>query len=285
MDAALTYALLSLLFAGLVDVVFRRYARVDRSRGMYVLGMGVMWSALQLLLVIALGKGLRIDGQTLAFGLGAGLLIALANLCLIESLTHIDVGLASTVYRLNTIGVVILAALLLSEPLTAIKACGVGLGVVAVFLLYERDRDADRQRRFALYFGLVVIASLLRACFGIVTKAAALRGVDPQLLLLVNAPVWIVAGGVYAILREKGLRVTKGKVKYSIASGFLIFAVANFLLLALERGEAGVVVPIANMSFLVALLVSAGLGMERLTRRKLAAMGLAVVAIVVLAHA
>jgi drug/metabolite transporter (DMT)-like permease len=199
--------------------------------------------------------------------------------------SNIDVGLASTIYRLNTIGVVVLAAILLAEPLTAVKTTGVLLGVAAVTMLYERSRYAAHQRLFALYFWLAVLASVLRACFGILTKAAALRGVDLQLLLLVNGPVWIVAGGVYAILRESGLRVTVVKVKYSLVSGVLICGVANFLMLALALGEASVVVPIANMSFLVALLISAGLGMERLTSRKLVAVALTVTAIVVLAHA
>ncbi|MCC7328352.1 MAG: DMT family transporter [Burkholderiales bacterium] len=279
------FALLSLLFAGLLDVVFRRYARVDRSRGMYVMGIGVVWSASQLVVVLAAGRDLGLDARTIAFGLGAGLLIALANICLIESLTHLDVGLASTIYRLNTIGVVILAAFLLAEPITTAKASGVLLGVIAVALLYKRSSTADHPRVFAKCFWLAVLASMMRACFGIVAKAAELQGVDLQMLLLVNAPVWIVAGGAYALLRERRLRLTRTKVKYAFVSGLLICGVANFLALALERGEASVAVPIANMSFLVALLISVALGMERLTRRKLLAVATTVVAIIVLAHA
>lgn len=41
------YALLSLVFAGLNDVVFKRYSQKDRSRGMYIFGVGVVWTALQ----------------------------------------------------------------------------------------------------------------------------------------------------------------------------------------------------------------------------------------------
>lgn len=279
------FALLSLVFAGLLDVVFRRYARVDRSRGMYVLGIGVVWSASQLVVVLAAGRDLGLDARTIAFGLGAGLLVALANLCLIESLTHMDVGLASTIYRLNTIGVVILAALLLAEPITTAKASGVLLGVIAVALLYKRGSAADHQRVFAKYFWLAVLASVMRAGFGIVAKAAELQGVDLRMMLLVNAPVWIVAGGAYALLRERRLRLTRAKAKYALVSGLLICGVVNFLALALERGEASVVVPIANMSFLVALLISAALGMERLTGRKMLAVATTVVAIVVLANA
>lgn len=285
MNLSVAFALLSLLFAGLLDVVFKRYAWVDRSRGMYMLGIGVVWGLIQCLIVLASGAGFQLDGETLAFGLAAGLLLSLANLCLIESLTHIDVGLASTIYRLNTVGVVALAAIFLAEPITAVKTTGVLLGVAAATMLYERGRHAAHERLFALYFWLAVLASVLRACFGIVTKAAALRGVDLQSLLLVNGPVWIAVGGLYAILRERGLRVTVAKLKYSMVSGALVCGVANFLMLALALGEASVVVPIANMSFLVALLISAGLGMERLSLRKLAAVALTVTAIVVLAHA
>lgn len=285
MVLSVAFALLSLVFAGLLDVVYRGYARLDRSRGMYVLGIGVVWGAAQAVIMTFSGDWSRIDEPTLAFGLGAGFVVAIANLCLIESLTHMDVGLASTIYRLNTIGVVALAAILLAEPLTAIKMTGVLLGVIAVVLLYRPNPHRAHERLFALYFWLAVLASALRACFGVITKAAEIQGVDLQLLLLVNTPVWVIAGGAYAIFREGGLKVTAAKVKYSIASGLLVCAVVNFLMLALELGEASVVVPIANMSFLVALLISLGLRMEALTLRKAAAVATTVAAIMVLARA
>lgn len=285
MALSVAFALLSLVFAGLLDVVYRGYARLDRSRGMYVLGIGVVWGVAQAMIMAVSGDWSRIDGPTLAFGLGAGFVVSIANLCLVESLTHMDVGLASTIYRLNTIGVVALAAILLAEPLTAIKMAGVLLGVIAVVLLYQPNPHAAHKRLFALYFWLAVLASALRACFGVITKAAELQGVDLQLLLLVNTPVWVIAGGAYAIFREGGLRLTAAKVKYSIVSGLLVCAVVNFLMLALELGEASVVVPIANMSFLVALLISLGMRMEALTLRKAAAVATTVAAILVLARA
>jgi len=284
-NAAIWFALLSLLFAGFNDVVFKRYARFERSRGMYVLGMGLVWAVLQAGIIAAQGTGLAIDGQTLAFGVAAGLVLSIANILLIEGMTHIDVGLASTIYRLNSIAVVIMAVTFLAEPLTVIKAVGVLAGVAAVVILFERGGVGADHRASALFFGLVVLAALLRACFGIVSKAAVLRGVDLQLLLLVNAPVWIVVGGLYAFFREGRLRLTWPKTKYSLLSGALICAIANFLMLAVARGEASIVVPIANMSFLVALLVSAGAGMERITPRKAAAAALAIAAIVMLARA
>lgn len=286
MSAAVAFALASLACAGLTDVVFKRYSRFARSRGLYVVGIGITWTLLQTVIVGASSSGLQLDAMTVAFGLAAGALVAVSNTLLIESLTHIDVSLGSTIYRLNTIAVVLLAVFVLNEPLTPLKLTGVLLGVGAVFLLFERNHvHAEARYIFLLFFGLVVLASLLRAGFGILSKVAVLRGVDLKLMLLVNAPVWIGVGAAYAWIRREKIDITGATLVYAAVTGTLICGVANFLMLAVERGEASVVVPIANMSFLVALLISAALGMERLTPRKLVAVGLAVAAIGVLARA
>ena len=49
------------------------------------------------------------DMTTVSYGLIAGPVLVLANILLIESLAHLDVSLASTIYRLNTIGIVVLS--------------------------------------------------------------------------------------------------------------------------------------------------------------------------------
>lgn len=286
MNAAVGFALLSLACAGITDVVFKRYSAVDRSRGLYVLGMGLVWGILQVGLAVATSLHLRLDAEALTFGVAAGLLLAPANVFLIESLTHIDVSLGSTIYRLNTIAVVVLAVILLDEQLTAIKLTGVLLGVAAIVLLYERKHaHAQARSLYRLFFALVVLAALLRAGFGVLSKFAAIRGVDLQAMLLVNCLVFILVGAVYAWRRRERIEVGGATLGYVAVTGALIFGVANFLMLAVARGEASVVVPIANMSFLVALLISAGLGMERLSARKLVAVALAVAAIFVLAQA
>ena len=284
MNSAIAYALISMVFAGLTDVAFKRYARLDRSRGVYVAGMGAVWAVLQAGIVWWSGSALSLDSSTMVYGLIAGLFVSLANLCLIESMTHIHVSLASTVYRFNTIGVVFMAVILLAEPLTVIKGAGVVLGILAVLLLYEHGSNGISAQLMLGYFGLAVLASFLRACFGIVTKHAVSHGIDFPSFLLCNTAIWVLTGLIYARWREGRIRLTRGKIRYCLISGVLICGVANFLALALQRGEASVVVPVANMSFLVALTLSAIWGMEVLTSKKLVAMGLSVAAIFTLAQ-
>ncbi len=283
MPSPILFALLSLVFAAANDVVFKRYAAKDRSRGAYVFGIGLVWFSLQMPTALIHGIELPFATVTLGCGLLAGLLLTTSNLLLLESLTHIDASLGSTIYRLNTMGVIVLAMLFLDESLGVYKGLGIAAGLLAVFLLYRRDDHCQSAHRtFLLYFSLAVTASLFRALYGVTSKAGLLNGADLQPMLILGALSWVVGGAGYAIFREKRLRVTRNKAIYSLISGVLVFLIVNFLLLAIEQGQASTVIPIANMSFVLALLLSAALGMEQLTPRKLAAVAAAACSILLL---
>ncbi len=284
MSAAIGFALVSLLFAGVNDVVFKRYSRRERSRGMYVLGIGIVWGILQLLALTAQGQQIDLATPTLAFGIAAGVMVTLSNLLLLESLTHLDVSLGSTIYRLNTVGVVILSFMFLGEPLYPVKLLGIGFAVVAVLFLY-RDRPTHVEvRALNLFFWVAVSASVLRAGFGVTFKAGLSQGGHPPTMMLIAATCWIIGGFCYAWLRERRIRITRKKLGYAALSGVLVFFIVNSLTLALERGQASVVVPIANLSFIVALALSVAMKMERFTIPKTIATVCAAVSIYLLAQ-
>jgi uncharacterized membrane protein len=67
-----------------------------------------------------------------------------------------------------------------------------------------------------------------------------------------------------------------------MASGILIFAIVEFLTAALVQGRANVVVPVANLSFVVAIGLSSALNLERLTAKLLFAMTLAAISVTIL---
>ena len=284
MSAAIGFALVSLLFAGVNDVVFKRYSRRERSRGMYVLGIGIVWGILQLLALTAQGQQIDLATPTLAFGIAAGVMVTLSNLLLLESLTHLDVSLGSTIYRLNTVGVVILSFMFLGEPMYSVKLLGIGFAVVAVLFLY-RDRPTHVEvRALNLFFWVAVSASVLRAGFGVTFKAGLSQGGHPPTMMLIAATCWIIGGFCYAWLRERRIRITRKKLGYAALSGVLVFFIVNSLTLALERGQASVVVPIANLSFIVALALSVAMKMERFTIPKTIATVCAAVSIYLLAQ-
>ena len=132
MNLAVVFALMSLLCVGINDVVFKRYSKKTRSRGMYLSGIGLVWLLLQCLLMRAGGESFATDANTILFGITGGLLLTIANLLLLESLTHLDISLGSSIYRLNTIGVVVLSYVFLAESLGTIKLLAIACGGGAV---------------------------------------------------------------------------------------------------------------------------------------------------------
>ena len=280
--SAIGFACSSLLFAAVLDLSFKRYSSLPRSRGMYVAGIGVVWGVLQWIVAEPGSFALPTDHAAIALCVAAGICVTASNLLLIESLSHVDVSLGSTIYRLNTVGVVILSVLFLGEPLGLTKLTAVALGVTSAVLLYGGSADNTSRALHNTFFWLVVLASFLRACFGVLSKAALTLGVSQSTLLLSGAASWVIGGLAYAWIRENRLRVTFAKIKFSLASGLLVFLTVNALLLGLQRGEATVVIPIANLSFVLVLITSVALRMEKLTVRKGLALVLAAGCILVM---
>ena len=279
MQASIIFALLSLCFAGVNDVVFKRYAVKDRSRGAVVFGIGVVWALLQAFTLWGKDVALQTDVTTMGYGLVAGAILALSNLLLIEGLAHIEVSLGAMIYRLNTIGVVLLSVLLLQEELGILQLTGIGCGIVAVLLLAHRPEKATGNQIQGWFIWLVVVASILRAIYAVVSKAGLNQGADADTMLLIAACCWIVGGYSYARLREGRFRITPKKAVYSLISGVLVYLIVYFLIAAMMRGQASVVIPIANLSFVAALMISVAMGMERLSIKKLAAVTCAVASI------
>jgi drug/metabolite transporter (DMT)-like permease len=283
MNPAILFACLSLLFAGFNDVVFKNYSRKERSRGMNVLGIGVVWSVLQTVTFLARGTPVVWDGVSIGYGLGAGLFLTLSNLLLLESLTHINVGLGATVYRLNTIVSVLFSFWLLDEPLSGVKIAGILCGVIAVILLYRPDAGSSPDRSIFLFFGsIAILAACLRGGYGVISKAGLLHQARADTMLLILSLNWILGGGLYAAWREKTVRMTAKIAGYSTLSGILVFLIVNFLMLALNYGQASVVIPIANMSFIISLTISVLLRIEPMTFRKGVAVGWAGLSIILL---
>jgi uncharacterized membrane protein len=285
MHSALLYAILSLVSAGLNDVVFKHYSRKIRSRGMYIFGVGIVWTVLQLTTYLMKGNVYHYHMPSIFFGLTAGLFLVLSNILLLESMTHIDISICSTIYRLNTIGVVILSFLILDESINIIKISGILLGIFAVMLLFQKKHRSHSNFNFSLFFGLSIFASGLRALYGITSKGALMNNANPDLMLLIISFCWIIGGVLYAAFKENKILFTSKKALYSLISGVLVFLIVNFLMLALEYGEASIVIPIANMSFIIALVVSVTLKMEKLTMLKIAAVLSALVSIIFLSKA
>jgi drug/metabolite transporter (DMT)-like permease len=278
-------ALLCLIASGLLDLVFKLYSAQQRSRGMLIFGTGCVWIVLQLAYMDYHSMALSFDSPTLVFGLTAALFVTLSNILLLECLGHLPISMASTVYRLNTIPLVVLAYIFLGENPGMVAGIGILFGLATVLLLYQPNHvETSAIPHFGPFVLLIIGASCLRALYGIFTKAGLNGGADANTIMFFAAIAWCLGGLAYACFRERRVRITVIKLKYMAITGMLVFAIIWLLTTALALGDASLVVPLTNMGFVAAFVFSVLLKLEKLTARKSAAIACAVLAIVLLTH-
>ena len=277
-------ALLCLVASGLLDLVFKLYATQPRSRGMLVFGTGCVWFGLQYAYINYTNAALTFEQATILFGLLAAVFVTLSNILLLECLGQLPISMASTIYRLNTIPLVILAFFFLAEEMNSVKLTGIAAGLITVLLLYQPNHSNTEQseKGFVLFVVLIIAASCIRALYGIVTKAGVSNGGDANTMMLLAAIGWCIGGLAYAYFREKRVQLTSDKLVFIPIAGFLVFSIVWLLTTSLTLGEASVVVPLANMGFVAAFIFSVILQLEKLTYKKILAIGSAVIAIALL---
>jgi drug/metabolite transporter (DMT)-like permease len=252
--------------------------------------VGIVWSAV--FAGIQIGSGhLKITATAVGWGLLAGTFSALGNYLLVASLRELDAGVGATIYRLNLVVVAIMAVFILDEKMTVIKVLGLLGAGVAVVLFAERQKNHSHSGLMGKALLLAITASILRAGMGLSYKLAMISfGKLPageiqsqtHWFLAIQGLIWVVLGLGVSIRFEKDFKLTRMNAGFGLLSGSLCCGIVLSLAWALERGNASVIVPITQMSFLVTALISWPLINERFTPRKVTALALAAGAILLL---
>jgi len=189
----------------------------------------------------------------------------------VKALAREDVGICSTIYRLNLVPAALLAFLLFKEPATAPRLAAIASGVAAILIFSWPSGKAISTSLVSATILLVVLASFLRAGMGLSYKAGILGGANEYGLLAINGLVWI-AGGItchFLVDREMG-RISSSTLAYGVLSGALVCGIVLFMILALKHGDASLVLPVTQMSFALTALAGIVLMKEPLTARKCA---------------
>lgn len=278
----IVYALLSLTFAGLNDFVFKQYIHKGRHPlGWFVAAVGVVWTA-----VFAIAMVLTAGGPTWRawwVSLGAGVASVAANLLLIGSFRTVPAGTGAMIYRLNLVIVAVLGVTVLREAITVWKCLGVALGLAAVLLI--RNGNGAAEAKLARWAVVALgIACVLRACMGILYKVSNLEGIPQFEMLAIGGACWLIGGTAFALLRREPLRPFGRMAGFSAFSGALVCGIVYFMLLATSLADASVVVPIAQLSFIVTTVLGVTFHSETLSPRKILALLAAVACILVMSR-
>ena len=284
MNESVVFALGAMLLYGLADFVYKRGAAAGAEPHQFLMVQTWFFTSL------AFAYGLVT--HTLSFGAGtlwgavAGVLVVVGYYNFAWSLRHGSVSTNATIFRLSFAVTVVLAVAILGEPLTPAKLSGLALALVAVWLLLAAPgstaRGADSESRQSL--ARVLVATLAVGIASFTYKLGLRAGAAPVALVAAQGAVAVTLATAFAARVDRGVRPSRAALVHApVAAALLVTA---FILLAkgLQGGEASVVVPIAQMGFVVTALLGFALLREPFTLRKGAGLGAAVAAIASLAR-
>lgn len=281
MAEGMELALGTMVFYGLADWVYKR-AAVSGVQAHHFLALQGIFFAPGIFLY-GLITGTLVLGVPFAWGMTAGVLVFVSLYNFARSLAGGAVSIVAPIFRLSFAITVALAVWLLKEPLTGWKLAGLAASLTAVWLLLAGG-PASTTRATTASVLRVLVATVTMGIVSIVYKFGALAGGSPATVLAGQASVFLPLSTLFAFTRDRGFHPPPGAWRYAATAAMLLLFGLVMLLAGLARGEASVLVPVAQLSF----VVTAGLGFvflrETLTLRKGFGLAFAVGAIICLAH-
>ena len=220
----------------------------------------------------------NIDQTTLLFLLLSGLATGASWLCYFKALQIGDINKVVPIDKSSTVLTMLLAFLLLGEPIGLSQGAGVALIGAGTFLMLEKKPQeksgAAPGKGWMFYaFGSAVFASLTA-----ILGKIGIQGVESNLGTAIRTGVVLVMAWVMVLVTGKTNEVRRApgeELAFICLSGIATGASWLCYYRALQEGPASVVAPIDKLSILVTVAFSYLVFHERLTRRS--ALGLALI--------
>ena len=274
-------ALGAMVFYGLTDWVYKR-AAANGVQAHHFLLLQALFFAPGIFLY-GLATGTLVLGTPVAWGMAAGALVFIALYNFARSLAGGAVSIVAPVFRLSFALTAALAVWLLGEPLTNWKLAGLAASLAAVWLLLAGGPASAPRAGLASLLRLFV-ATAAMGIVSLIYNLGAIAGGSPATILAGQSRVFLPLAALFAFARDRGFHPPPGAWRYGATTATLLLCGLLMLIAGLVHGEASVLVPVAQLSF----VVTAGLGFvfmrETLTLRKGFGLAFAVAALICLAR-
>ena len=276
----LLFAVGSAFFAGVTAILAKCGIRkTDSTVATAIRTIVVLIFAWMMVFVVGSQDQIRnIDRSTLLFLVLSGLATGASWLCYFKALQIGDINKVVPIDKSSTVLTILLAFLLLGEPIGLFQGLGVVLIGVGTFLMIEKKQQEEPSaasgKGWMLYaFGSAVFASLTA-----ILGKVGIQGVESNLGTAIRTGVVLVMAWVMVLVtgKAKEVRQVPGRERAFIClSGIATGASWLCYYRALQDGPASVVAPIDKLSILVTVAFSGLVFHERLTRRS--GLGLALI--------
>ena len=217
-----------------------------------------------------------LTGKTLVFLVLSGLATGASWLCYFRALQLGNINKVVPIDKSSTVLTIVLAFLLLGEPITAMKAvCVVLIGAGTFLMIEKKEGQESKSGKWLPYaIGSAVFASLTS-----ILGKIGISGVESNLGTAIRTGVVLVMawGMVFVTGKGSGVQEISGReLGFICLSGLATGGSWLCYYRALQDGLASVVVPIDKLSILVTVAFSYVVFHEKLTRRSASGLGLIV---------
>lgn len=272
------FAFASALFAGLTAILAKcGVRRTDSTVATAIRTVIVLVFSWGMVFLTGAQSGLpNVEGRTLLFLILSGLATGASWLCYFRALQLGDVNKVTPVDKSSSVLTILLAFVLLREPISLYKALGVlGVGAGTYFMIEKKTAGEERENNSGLWLPYALGSAVFASLTAILGKLG-IRSVDSNLGTAIRTGVVLLMAWIMVFVTGKGSalkEVPREELGFICLSGLATGASWLCYYRALQDGPASVVVPIDKLSILVTVAFSSFALHERLSRK--AALGLA----------
>lgn len=274
----LFFALGSAMFAGLTAILAKiGIENVNSTLATALRTVVVLVFSWVMVFIVGSQLGIGdISGRTLLFLVLSGLATGASWLCYFRALQLGDVNKVTPIDKSSTVLTILLAFILLGEPISLPQAAGVvGIGAGTLLMVSKKETQSEvKGGKWFIYALLSAVFASLTSIFGKI----GVENVDSNLGTAIRTIVVLVMAWLMVFItgEQKGLRqISRKSWIFLILSGFATGGSWLCYYRALQDGPASVVVPIDKLSIIVTIFFSRVVLKEKLSRR--AAVGLVLI--------
>jgi uncharacterized membrane protein len=267
---------------GLGDFIYKQAAAAGIQANHFLMAQG--WFFCPLVVLYALATGTLIADPAALWGSVAGIFAFIGFYYFVRSLAAGSVSTNAPIFRMNFIVTALLVIGLLGEPMTSAKITGLVFAMVATWFLvgakHADDRISRNRRRCAL--AEVAVATIAFGASNFFHTVGLRYGAVPETLVVAQAAAFMPLATLVVYSAGGRFLPPPATFKYGAAAAIVLLAAIILLLRGVAGGQASVLVPIAQMGFIIAALLGIFILGERITVRKTIGLVSALAALVAL---
>lgn len=269
----LLFAVFSAFFAGVTAILAKIGVKnTDSTVATAIRTVVILLFSWLLVFLTGAQKSLSlVDGKTLLFLILSGLSTGASWLFYFKALVDGDVNKVTPIDKSSTILTILLAFVLLGEPITLGKGAGIIVMGIGTALMLER-RDIGQNRAKGKGWLLYAVLSAVFASLTAILGKVGIAQIDSNLGTAIRTIVVLLMAWAMVFVTRR-----HGEIRHIDRKSWLFICLSGVTTglswlcyyRALQDGQASVVVPIDKLSIVVTIAFSVFFLKERLTKKSL----------------